>query len=256
MSRLFVKRHDRTDLGSTMISDGGIRMKTILFVEDDRTLRENISELLRAEGFRVIAFESDVGVIDEVARELPDLVLLDIGLGADSEGGLMLCSELRRRWLSLPLVFFTSHDQDFDKISGMRIGADDYVTKNESLSYLIVRIKALLRRFAVIRQELDPPPAIRTLGLLTLDMNVLSASWRDCALHLTLTQFWLLHALASNPGQVQDHAELMRAANLRRVEPNTIAAHIKSIRREIKRIDPEFSSIKTERGLGYRWITS
>lgn len=231
-------------------------MKTILFVEDDRTLRENVSELLRAEGFRVIAFETDVGVIDEVARVLPDLVLLDIGLGADSEAGLMLCSELRRRWSSLPLVFFTSHDQDFDKISGMRIGADDYVTKNESLSYLIVRIKALLRRVDVIRHELDPPPAILSLGQLTLDMNVLRAFWHDHALNLTLTQFWLLNALASNPGQVRDHAELMRAAKLRRVEPNTIAAHVKSIRREFQRFDPDFSSIRTERGLGYRWVAS
>lgn len=229
-------------------------MKTILFIEDDPEIRENFSELLRAEGFVVLAFDGCNGVIDTIAAEAPDLILLDIGLGTDSDAGLALCSEIRRIWSALPVVFFTSHDDDVDKISGMRVGADDYVTKNESLNYLVVRIKALLRRVEVLRRELEPVSDMQRRGALAMDMNLLRASWNGRILDLTLTQFWLLQALAATPGHPHDHQALMRAAKLRRVEPNTIAAHIKNIRRQFQHIDPGFSCIKTERGLGYRWV--
>ena len=234
----------------------GEPMKTILLVEDDDTLRANLSDLLRAEGFDVRVHADAANVVADIARAGPDLVLLDIGLGDDRDAGLVLCGDIRRLTPLLPIVFFTAHDNDFDKISGMRIGADDYVTKTESLPYLVVRIKALLRRHDILRQESGESKKsdIRQSGGLRLDMDVLRAYWRDSPVNLTLTQFWLVHALAARPGHVRNHDELMHAAKLRRVEPNTIAAHIKSIRRAFQEIDPAFACIRTERGLGYRWL--
>jgi two-component system OmpR family response regulator len=231
-----------------------IAMKTILFVEDDETLRENLADLLQAEGFRVLIRDDADGVIEAMQQESPDLALLDISLGADRDAGLVLCAEIRRASPLLPIVFFTAHDNDFDKISGMRIGADDYVTKTESLPYLVVRIKALLRRYDLMRQTTEIAPDSRQSGALRRDMNVLRAYWRERPVNLTLTQFWLVNALAERPGHVRSHEELMHAAKLRRVEPNTIAAHVKSIRRAFQEIDPDFACIRTERGLGYRWM--
>lgn len=231
-------------------------MKTILFVEDNDVLRNNIADLLSSEGFTVREFPSGNGVLDAIDMGGVDLVLLDVGLGPDSEAGLMICREIRRRSPVLPIIFFTSHDNDYDKISGMRIGADDYVTKNESLSYLVVRIKALLRRLEIAKQNTNQPASTLKHGSLTLDMNEMRAYWREDPIDLTLTQFWLLHALAAQAGRVRNHDELMTAAKLRRVEPNTIAAHIKAIRSRFQQRDADFSCIKTERGKGYRWMNS
>jgi two-component system OmpR family response regulator len=230
-------------------------MKTIAFVEDDEILRENFAELLRTDGFSVVTF----GTADEALRgmgaSMPDLALLDVGLGQDADAGFALCLELRKLSQVLPIVFFTSHDSDFDKISGLRLGADDYITKDASLEYLSVRIKALLRRIEILSAGPSRPRNTMATGDLSLDLDALHASWKGASLALTLTQFWMLHTLAEHPGHVKTHDQLMRAAHIR-VEPNTVAAHVKSIRRLFLQIDPGFACIHTERGIGYRWVTA
>lgn len=229
-------------------------MKTIAFVEDDEILRENFAEMLRADGFAVVLFSAADEALRGIKRAVPDLVLLDIGLGRDADGGFALCLELRKLSEILPIIFFTSHDSDVDKISGLRLGADDYITKDVSLDYLLVRIEALLRRFEILSSGACVARSTMVRGDLSLDLDELRACWKGVPLPLTLTQFWMVHALAEHPGHVKTPDQLMRAASIR-VEPNTVAAHVKNIRQLFLQVDPGFTCIHTERGIGYRWIT-
>lgn len=229
-------------------------MPRILLVEDDELLRENFAELLRDEGFEIETAADSDEALRAFERPLPDLVILDITLGRETDAGFRLCSDLRKRSETVPVIFFTSHSSDFDKISAMRFGVDDYLTKDVSMDYLVVRIKALLRRIDTLSGKKAAPDNVMRRGELTLDMNTLTARWRGERLSLSLTQLWMLHALASNPGHVRSNEQLMNAAKIT-VEPNTIAAHIKNIRKVFAAVDPDFAAIRTERNLGYRWCT-
>ncbi|HRP95696.1 MAG TPA: response regulator [Rhodocyclaceae bacterium] len=229
-------------------------MTRILLVEDDELLRENFSELLRDEGFEVEACADSATTLKRFDQPLPDLVILDITLGKETDAGFRLCSELRKRSETIPIIFFTSHSSDFDKISGMRFGVDDYLTKDVSLDYLVVRIKTLLRRIETLSGAKAEPENELRRGDLTINMHSLTARWKGTPLKLSLTQLWMLHALASHPGHVKSYEQLMNAAKIT-VEPNTIAAHIKNIRKIFQDVDSGFSAIRTERNMGYRWLS-
>ena len=238
--------------------------KHILLVEDDDVIRENYSELLTDEGFDVAAFADRQSAMHYAQTRLPDLALLDISLRGERDAGFQLCADLRRLSPRLPIIFLTSHDTELDKISGIRLGADDYLTKDISVDYLVIRIEALLRRFEDLTSDnsttaTDTAQTAHevsqevTQGLLRINEERQALYWRQEKVELTLSQFWITKALATNPGQAKSPEQLMRAANLY-VEPNTITAHIKSIRERFRAIDPDFSCIKTERGIGYRWV--
>ena len=187
---------------------------------------------------------------------MPDLLLLDIGLGRHRDGGFQLCLEIRKTNRTVPIVFLTSHDTDFEKISGLRIGADDYITKDTHIDYILVRIETLLRRTQLMQQEaIDRRTASRKDSDLVLDELRCTANWKGNKLELSLTQFWILKTIIKAQGAVQSHDDLMQAANVV-VETNTIAAHVKSIRNSFKYHSPEFDNIKTVRGVGYQWISS
>lgn len=232
--------------------------KRVIFVEDDDVIRDNYTELLTDEGFIVEAFSDQHSALARARESLPDIALLDISLNNERDAGFQLCADLRSLSAQLPIIFLTSHDSEFDKISGIRLGADDYLTKDVSLEYLVVRMEALLRRIETLTGAGEPEtkasqaPAFAE-GLLGIDNDQSVLFWRGQKVDLTLTQFWLTKELAANPGQVKNYAALMKAASIY-VEPNTITAHIKTIRDRFKAIDPEFDCIKTERGSGYRWL--
>ena len=243
-------------------------MSGILFVEDDPLIRDNLSELLRDEGFCVHAFADAAAALAHCdAEPLPDVALLDISLGAERDAGFALCQALRQRSVLLPIVFFTSHDHDLDRISGLRLGADDYLTKDESLDYIVARLHALLQRHrALVRAAQQASGAgdcgsvergaggeALCRGDLAIDLETYSASWKDMRLRLSLTQVWILRALVEHPGQTHTPRVLMRAARIT-VEPNTIVAHMKHIRDAFRAVDPAFDAIRTERGAGYRWV--
>lgn len=227
-------------------------MTTIMLVEDDEILRENFSELLRDEHFDVETYSDIQSAQARFNQPLPDLVILDITLGKDTDAGFQLCAELRKRCQSIPIIFFTSHDSDFDKISGMRLGVDDYLTKNVSFDYLVVRIKALIKRIRVLSGSKTEKAVKKTSGELMIDLDTFSAYWKGQKLDISLTQLWMLQSLIDRPGHVRSHEQLMQAANVV-VEHNTVTAHIKNLRVQFQKVDPMFSSIKTERGFGYRW---
>ena len=223
----------------------------IFLLEDDRVLRENFAEMLRSEGYRVGAAASVAEARTLLAEIQPDLALLDIALPDDREGGFAVCRQLRAASDTLPIVFLTSHAREADRISALRLGADDYIVKEVSLDYLLVRIHALFQRLQALRSAMHEDRAEQT-GL-HIDDRSLVAFWQGQQLDLTLTEFWLLRALASDAGKVWTTADLMTAAR-QTVEPNTVVAQVTSIRRKIRLLDPDFSCIHTERGIGYRWV--
>lgn len=225
--------------------------RTIVLVEDEVALRDNYRLALERAGYRVRDFSTAKHALEAVRRDLPDAVILDIGLGADSEAGFALCQSMRALSDRLPIVFLTARDSELDLISGLRLGADDYLTKDISLAQLVVRVNTLLRR--VDAWQHPQPDDTITVGPLTLDEQRLDARWRQQRIDLTVTEYWLVACLARHPGQVRSRQQLMDAANLV-LDDQTITAHVKRIRRKFELSDRHFTAIQTVYGLGYRWV--
>ncbi len=223
----------------------------IAIVEDEPAIRENYADAFRRAGYRVSAFAARREALDAFTARLPDLVVIDVSLGAEPEGGFDLCRELRTRAPQLPIIFLTARDSDFDAVSGLRLGADDYLTKDISLPHLLARIAALFRRVQVLTEPAGVTRALER-GKLRIDAERLAASWDGKALDLTLTEFWIVHALAKHPGHVKNRQQLMDAARVV-LDDATITSHVKRIRRKFEAIDPTFDGIQTVYGLGYRW---
>ena len=225
--------------------------RRIAIIEDDPAIRTNYADALRKHGFEVLAYAARGEALAGLRSRLPDLALIDIGLGADVDGGFALCRDLRALSATLPIIFLTARDSDFDVVAGLRLGADDYLTKDVSLPHLLARISALFRRIDALR---EPKAAEEVLerGALRLDAKRFAASWKGRPVGLTLTEFWMVHTLAKFPGHVKDREGLMRDANLV-VDEGTITSHVKRIRRKFAAVDPAFEQIDTVYGMGYRW---
>ena len=226
--------------------------RTIAIVEDEPALRQNYADVLKNQGYQVALFANRKDAIQSFKRTLPDLALLDIGLEDEVDGGFELCRQLRALSATTPIIFLTARDSDLDTISGLRLGADDYLTKDISLPNLSARIAAFFRRIDAV---LDPETeeAVIKRGPLSLDMNRFSVHWLDQPVDLTLTEFWIVHSLAKRPGHVKNREQLMEDAKIV-VDDATITSHVKRIRNKFLQIDPTFESIDTVYGMGYRWI--
>jgi two-component system OmpR family response regulator len=225
--------------------------RRIALVEDDSTIRQNYADALARAGYEVAAFGDRASASRTLAARLPELAIIDIGLGADIDGGFSLCRELRAASERLPIIFLSARDSDFDIVSGLRLGADDYLTKDVSLPHLLARIAALFRRVDATSQ---PPVASEVLnrGPLALDAQRMVASWDGHPVGLTVTEFWMVHSLARHPGHVKGRDQLMRDAEMV-VDDGTITSHVKRIRKKFLAIDAKFDSIDTVYGMGYRW---
>jgi two-component system OmpR family response regulator len=228
--------------------------KSIAIVEDEAAIRQNYAAVLSRQGYQVRVYANRAEAEAGFAQLLPDLVLLDIGLEDEIEGGFELCRQLRARSASLPIIFLSARDSDLDTISGLRLGADDYLTKDISLVNLCARIGAFFRRLDVLRQPQAPEQELRR-GDLLLDMDRYSASWRGRPIDLSLTEFWIVYNLANHPGHVKSREQLMQAAHVV-VDDATITSHIKRIRKKFIEADKDFVAIDSVYGLGYRWQTS
>src|SRR5216110_1850153 len=130
--------------------------RTVAIVEDDAAIRANYADMLKKHGYQVSAYADRKSATQGFRTRLPDLALLDIGLADEPEGGFALCRELRALSAALPIIFLTARESDFDLVSGLRMGADDYLTKDASLPQLLARISALFRRADLLR---EPPEA-------------------------------------------------------------------------------------------------
>ena len=223
----------------------------IAIVEDEAAIAANYRDALQRQGFRVSLFSDRASANSAFARQLPDLAIIDVGLADDIEGGFDLCRDLRSRCPELPIVFLTARDSELDIISGLRLGADDYLTKDISQAHMLARIVALFRRVQALRA---PELAEHRLerGELMLNPERLTCYWREQAVDLTVTEFWIVHDLARHPGHVKNRQQLMDAANVV-LDDNSITSHIKRIRRKFQRVEPDFAAIETAYGAGYRW---
>jgi len=226
----------------------------IAIVEDEPAIRDNYAEALRKHGFAVSAYASRPEARAAFAAKLPDLVMIDVGLGDELEGGYELCRELRARSASLPILFLTARDSELDVISGLRLGADDYLSKSVSLPQITARIHALLRRVEALRAPATRDSIISLRGL-KLEFERMQVSWNGEPVPLTVTEFWIVHALVRHPGHVKNRDQLIDLAygeNIY-VDDRTIDSHIKRLRRKFRDVDPEFAEIETLYGVGYRY---
>ena len=225
--------------------------RRIAIVEDDPAIRENYADVFRRQGYEVATFPNRPDAMKAMRTRLPDLALIDIGLQDEAEGGFELCRELRALSATLPIIFLTAHDSDLDTVSGLRMGADDYLTKDISLPHLLARIAALFRRIEVMGAPPEKEDVLER-GKLRLNLKRMEAHWTGQQVELTLTEFWIVHALVKFPGHVKDRDALMREASLT-VDDSTITSHVKRIRRKFAALDATFDSIQSVYGMGYRW---
>ena len=225
--------------------------KRIAIIEDEAAIRENYADVLRKQGYDVLTYPNREKAQQAFTMRLPDLAIIDIGLEEEIDGGFILCQSLRSMSLTLPIIFLTARDNDIDTVSGLRMGADDYLTKDISLPHLTARIAALFRR----QDAMDQPTAPESLlerGELEMDLSRLTVSWKKKSVSLTVTEFWMLHALVKFPGHVKSRDALMQESKIF-VDNSTITSHVKRIRKKFIQMDPEFDCIDTVYGMGYRW---
>ncbi|MEP7154548.1 MAG: proteobacterial dedicated sortase system response regulator [Betaproteobacteria bacterium] len=226
-------------------------MKRIAIVEDDAAIRNNYADALKRSGYEVETYSDRPEATAAFKTRLPDLAILDIGLADEIDGGFTLCRDLRGLSATLPIIFLSARDSDFDVVSGLRLGADDYVTKDVSMPHLLARIAALFRRLEAARLPSRAEDILHR-GDLVLDINKLSVLWKGNEVTLTVTEFWMIHALVKFPGHVKNRDQLMREAELT-VDDNTITSHLKRIRKKFVAVDAAFDEIETVYGMGYRW---
>ena len=223
----------------------------IAIVEDEAALAANYRDHLQRQGFRVSLYADRSSASEAFTAHLPDLAIIDVGLGDEMEGGFELCRDLRARSPELPILFLTARDSELDIISGLRLGADEYLTKDISQAQLLARIQALFRRARAMNAP-ELQEHILKQGELELNIERMTASWQDRPLELTVTEFWMVHALARHPGHVKNRQQLMESANVV-LDDNTITSHIKRIRKKFHKLDAGFDRIETAYGVGYRW---
>ncbi len=218
----------------------------IAIVEDEATIRHNYEDALRRYGYQVSGYGDRESALAALKRRLPDLVIIDVGLGDDVEGGFELCRELRSMSRSLPLIFLTARDSDLDVISGLRLGADDYLTKDISLQHLIARVVALFRRVEALSGGSKDEQLLER-GPLKFSVERMEVNWNGAPVPLTVTEFWIIHSLIRHPGHVRSRQQLMDDANVL-VDDQTITSHVKRIRRKFLETDPGFDRLDTVYG--------
>lgn len=224
----------------------------IAIVEDELAIARNYVDALRRQGYSATHYPDRKSAWEAFQQRMPDLAIIDVCLGDEIEGGFELCRDLRSRAPQLPIIFLTARADEFDVISGLRLGADDYLTKDISQQQMLARIVALFRRVQAMNTNSSDDDQI-TRGKLQLNMDRMQASWAGEPVELTVTELWMVHALAKQPGHVKSRQQLMDAANVV-LDDNTITSHIKRIRKKFIALDEKFDAIQTAYGMGYRWL--
>jgi two-component system response regulator MprA len=214
----------------------------ILLVEDDSELREMVRRALVREGFDVTGRATGGDALRAVDHEVPDAVVLDIGL-PDSDGR-DVCQAIRGRGVNAPVLFLTARDAVSDRLAGFGAGGDDYLVKPFEVKELVARLRALLRRSA--------PDSTVVAGNLRLDPTAHVAESAGTSVALTPTEFRLLAAMAARPGEALRRRELREAAwpDGGVVHDNTLDAHLARLRRKLREL-PEAPEITTVHGVGY-----
>jgi phosphate regulon transcriptional regulator PhoB len=225
--------------------------KRILIVEDEQDLVRLLKYNLDKEGFRVNTVSDGSLVLAEMRREEPDLLVLDLMLpGMD---GLEICRQIRRhdRYSFIPILMLTARSDEADRVVGLEIGADDYVTKPFSMRELIARVRALLRR----REPVAQRNSVQR-GSLTIDPSAHAVSVAGRQVELSALEFRLLHHLASHPGLVFSRDQLLDRVwgNDRSVTPRSVDVYIRRVREKIETEPQNPAYLQTVHGVGYRFL--
>ncbi|MCC2612841.1 MULTISPECIES: response regulator transcription factor [Rhizobium/Agrobacterium group] len=236
-------------------------MQTIALVDDDRNILTSVSIALEAEGYKVETYTDGASALDGLIARPPQLAIFDIKM--PRMDGMELLRRLRQK-SDVPVIFLTSKDEEIDELFGLKMGADDFITKPFSQRLLVERVKAILRRagnrdvqaVGGVRTASDQQAA-RTLerGQLLMDQERHTCTWKGEPVTLTVTEFLILHSLAQRPGVVKSRDALMDAAYDEQVyvDDRTIDSHIKRLRKKFKMVDTDFDMIETLYGVGYRF---
>ncbi|HDS84179.1 MAG TPA: response regulator transcription factor [Phycisphaerales bacterium] len=231
-------------------------MKTgqhILIVEDEPKIRDGLRDFLEFHEFRVECVDDGLAAERRVAEHRFDLILLDLMLPHIS--GEQLCLKWRQAGLRMPILMLTAKGQEKEKIAGLDLGADDYITKPFSLEELLARIRAVLRRT-------DPNRSVGqtfAFGPFAVDMERLTLRYNDDTAALTRRQAMMLQLFAANPGRIVTRQELYESAwneSLEGIETRTIDMHIARLRDLLEQAGGKTDLIQTVRGEGYRYDVS
>jgi DNA-binding response OmpR family regulator len=224
---------------------------TILLVDDEDSVQKLLAYPLEREGFRVLQARDGEEALARFAAEDVDLVVLDLML--PKLDGLEVCKRLRAE-SQVPIIMLTARDDELDKVVGLELGADDYITKPFSIREFRSRVRALLRRAAVTRPTAGAADVLAAHGL-QLDLGRRTVEVHGRPVQLTYVEFELLRTLVANPGRVYSRRMLLEslwgAAEYR--EPRTIDVHIRHLREKLEEDPGEPEYILTVRGVGYRF---
>ncbi len=228
--------------------------QTIALVDDDRNILTSLSMTLEQEGYTVRTYTDGESALQGLMAKPADLAVLDIKM--PRMDGMELLQRLRAR-SAMPVIFLTSKDEEVDELMGLRLGADDYITKPFSQRLVLERIRALLRRNEAMKAESNGvvPGGLLVRGDLTLDETKHTCTWKGRQVQLTVTEFLLVKTLALRPGLVKNRDQLIDAAygeNIY-VDDRTIDSHVKRVRKKFRAVDDEFAQIETLYGIGYRY---
>jgi two-component system catabolic regulation response regulator CreB len=222
-------------------------MPTILLAEDETAIADTVLFALRADGFAAEHVLLGGDALARVRRGGIDLVLLDVGL--PDRSGFDVCRELRG-FSALPVVFLTARNDEFDRVLGLELGADDYISKPFSPRELVARVRARLRRHPA-QDAADA--GVRRSGDFELDAGAHRIRYRGHAMDLTRYEYALLAELLRRPGAILTRAQLLDRAWEDALESGerTVDTHVKTLRAKLRAVDPDSDPVRTHRGVGY-----
>jgi DNA-binding response OmpR family regulator len=229
------------------VEKGGVMSRTVLVVDDDRNIVHLVQVYLVKEGFRVLVAYDGREALEQARKHHPDLIVLDLML--PEIDGLQVCQHIRVE-SNVPIIMLTAKTTEDDKLVGLHLGADDYVTKPFSPRELVARVEAVLRRTATS----EPPEADICLGNIVISTTRHSASVGNRTLELTPSEFKLLETMVRNPGRVFTRTQLVELALGDDYEglERTIDVHIMNLRRKLEPDRTKPAYIKTVLGIGYK----
>ncbi|TNE48584.1 MAG: two-component system response regulator CreB [Deltaproteobacteria bacterium] len=226
--------------------------ETILLIEDERAIADTVVYALEREGFQAVWSQTGADGLQQLEERQPVLLILDIGL--PDGNGLDLCRTIRQS-SQLPIIFLSARNEELDRILGLELGGDDYVTKPFSPRELVARVRSVLRRHRHIGENtpVNEPPGNATLGPFAHDTEEMRIYIGDTALELSLHEYRLLALLLGRPKKVFTRNEILDLAweEPAMITDRTVDAHIKSIRKKIRQVDRSLDPIRTVRGVGY-----
>ena len=228
----------------------------VFLIDDDKNILASISMLLENEGYKVSTFSDGESGLKAILENSPDIAVVDIKM--PRLDGIELLKKLRRT-SNMPVIFLTSKDTEIDELLGLKVGADDYITKPFSQNILMERIRILIKRTELKnikkKDNIDDKNSIKE-GNIFLDTEKYMCKWKNKTVNLTVTEFLLIKSLVKNPGAVKSRDQLIVSAfgeNKENIDDRSIDHHFKRIRKKFKIADNDFNSIVTIYGGGYKF---